>query len=103
MDNIIAELINIENKAREVALSTEEEIKKLPQRIEARKKEIYEEIEKETEEKLKEIDEIALKETDEKVSQILADTQDKCANIEKLYTEVHEKLEDKIFHQIIGR
>lgn len=103
MDNIIIELINIENKAREVALSTEEDVKKLPQRIEARKKEIFEEIEKDTEEELIKIEEKALKEADEKVSQILAESQDKFANVERTYAEIHEKLENEIFNRIIGR
>lgn len=103
LDNIITELINIENKAREVSLVTDEEIKRLPKRIEEQKKLIDEEIAKDTEEKLKRIHEMALAEADEKVSHILVESQDKFAQVEKMYEQVHEKLENDIFQQIIGR
>jgi len=103
MQDIIGELINIENKAREVSLSAEQEKARLPQRIIDAQNKIAAEIKADTDDKEKRIKERVAAQVNESVKRIVLESEEKLAHIEYMFSETRGKLEDDLFNQIIGR
>jgi F0F1-type ATP synthase membrane subunit b/b' len=103
LQDIISELINIENKAKEYSLSAEEEKKLLPQRIEEAKRKIDAEILADTEEKEKRIRERVSVQAEETVARIILESEERLKQVERTFAEMRGKIEDDLFNEITGR
>lgn len=102
-NNIIAELVNIENRAKEVTEQTEQYRRNLPQRIAEKREEIESSVEREIAQKIEEVQDQLMNESYEKTKQLQLEAQSKFAAVEREYAANHEKWENEIFTQILGR
>ncbi|MDR3090968.1 MAG: hypothetical protein LBU36_02050 [Clostridiales bacterium] len=102
MENIIEELIKIENKANAVMEQADEEAKRLDRRIEEGRRLIDAEMEKYVAERMKMIEDQIMGEADAAITQVSKDSQVKFSDIENIYYQTHEQLEEEIFRRIIG-
>jgi hypothetical protein len=102
LENIIEELIKIENKANAVMEQADEEAKRLDRRIEEGRRLIDAEMEKYVAERMKMIEDQIMGEADAAITQVSKDSQVKFSDIENIYYQTHEQLEEEIFRRIIG-
>ena len=101
MKNIISELVSIENKARDIALTVKEEEDKYHQRLAAAKIKIDEEINAKVSEHAKLTDEDALRDARNRLTLTKEEYEIQYKRVGETYEKTHKQLEDAMFNRII--